>query len=218
MNFKALYEGEAEANKPDSRTSEHPSRLRPPSQSSPLATSPSDIADPSPISTSSNSTDTTNIDETEVQHEESEATPQPPRTTDAEPPDVNDGLTRKLSDTSQNGERAALQLETKHAAENALKPRSDEDEQPSSVIHAPLGFDAFVRDPSRLQNERRKLITVQAGKRQSPPSVRRTTPTPSQPSESSTAVSQPEENAEMQKVRTGTRVDFNCAHTNVEGT
>ena len=44
--------------------------------------------------------------------------------------------------------KAALiitQLETKEAAAQASKPRSDEDEQPSSVIHAPQGFDAFVR-------------------------------------------------------------------------
>lgn len=53
---------------------------------------------------------------------------------------------RSLSGDFQNGDRVNLQLETKAAAENALMPRSDEDEQPSSVIHAPQGFYAFVRD------------------------------------------------------------------------
>lgn len=59
---------------------------------------------------------------------------------------VENHVAPKPSDSSQNGDRMSLQLETKQAAEDAFKPRSDEDEQPSSVIHAPQGFDAFVRD------------------------------------------------------------------------
>lgn len=133
------------------RSSDHSHYLHPPSQSSPLASSPSDIADPSPISTSSDSTDTTHIDDTELQPEESESTPQPTAALDASNQDGEEPPSQKPAESSQPGERVdrvSLQLETKNAAEDALRPRSDEDEQPSSVIHAPQGFEAFVSDPS----------------------------------------------------------------------
>lgn len=35
-------------------------------------------------------------------------------------------------------------LETKIAGDIARRPRSDEDEEPDSVIHAPEGFQPFV--------------------------------------------------------------------------
>ena len=87
-----------------------------------MVSSPSDIADPSPIAPSSNGTDTTDIDDTGIENEDQDPTPEPPKF--AEP---------------------ALRLETANASVDALRPRSDEDEQPSSVIHAPQGFDVFVR-------------------------------------------------------------------------
>ena len=63
------------------RSSESAGRLHPSNSfSSPLATSsPSDIADPSPISTSSNGTDTTNIDDTAIENEDDLPTPEPPK-------------------------------------------------------------------------------------------------------------------------------------------
>ena len=48
-------------------------------------------------------------------------------------------------------------LETVNAAVEASKPRSDEDEQPRSVIHAPQGFDAFVRQSMRAGTRSRRL-------------------------------------------------------------
>lgn len=125
---------------------EHARSLHPPNQSSPLASSPSDIPDPSPIATSSNGTDTTDIDDTGIENEDLDPTPMPP-----EPP-------APLRSTEP-----ALKLETANAASDARKPRSDDDEQPSSVIHAPQGFDAFHR--------------------QSPPSLHRSMPTSSQASD-----------------------------------
>lgn len=46
-----------------------------PNQMSPVASTPSDIPDPSPITSSSNGTDGTDIDETAVETEDSESTP-----------------------------------------------------------------------------------------------------------------------------------------------
>lgn len=40
------------------------------------------------------------------------------------------------------------QLETERAGNDPRQPRSDEDEQPNSVIHAPQGFESFVILPS----------------------------------------------------------------------
>ncbi|KAL9098705.1 MAG: hypothetical protein Q9163_005684 [Psora crenata] len=136
------------------------SHLHPPHHSSPLAaSSPSDIADPSPIATSSNGTDTTDIDDTAIENEDADATPEPPKSA-----------------------KPGLELETVKAAAEASRPRSDEDDQPSSVIHAPQGFDAFVRIPLAKSTER--LLADQAKKhRRSPPSIRRSTPTPSQRSD-----------------------------------
>ena len=59
------------------RPSDHSTFLHPPNQSSPLTSSPSDIADPSPIATSSNGTDTTDIDDTGLATEESDSQPKP---------------------------------------------------------------------------------------------------------------------------------------------
>lgn len=50
---------------------------------SPLASSPSDIADPSPIATSSSGTDTTDIDDTGEAREDLDPTPQPPKTAES---------------------------------------------------------------------------------------------------------------------------------------
>lgn len=106
-------------------SNEYTSSLHPPPNQSPYTSSPSDIADPSPIATSSNAsngTDTTDIDDTGIENEDADPTPEPPKSTEP-----------------------VLRLETKNAASDALRPRSDEDEQPSSVIHAPQGFEAFHR-------------------------------------------------------------------------
>ncbi|KAL9129960.1 MAG: hypothetical protein Q9217_001718 [Psora testacea] len=98
------------------------SHLHPPHHLSPLAaSSPSDIADPSPIATSSNGTDTTDIDDTAIENEDDDATPEPPKSA-----------------------KPSLELETANAAADVSKPGPDDDEQPSSVIHAPQGFDAFL--------------------------------------------------------------------------
>ncbi|KAL8911166.1 MAG: hypothetical protein Q9171_003621 [Xanthocarpia ochracea] len=119
--------------------------LQPPPQS-PLVSSPSDIADPSPIAPSSNGTD---FDETalELEVETSEARPEPRRRSTETTPLLRQG-------------EPELKLDTGYATANSLRPRSDEDEQPTSVIHAPQGFEAFHS-------------------RSSPPSIRCSTPTPS---------------------------------------
>ncbi|KAL9632638.1 MAG: hypothetical protein Q9164_005193 [Protoblastenia rupestris] len=155
---------ESPINRPMS--SEFTGHLHAPTQSSPLAaSSPSDIADPSPIATSSNGTDTTDIDDTAIENDDADATPEPPKSA-----------------------KPGLELETANAAAQASKPRSDEDEQPSSVIHAPQGFDAFVG----LRTTQGDSQAEQSIARQSPPSVRRSTPIPSQRSEI-IIVSPPEE-------------------------
>ena len=58
-------------------------------------------------------------------------------------------------------------LETKLAGDNARRPRSDEDEQPDSVIHAPQGFPLFVStvmvfllSVSHTSTERTKIASV----------------------------------------------------------
>ncbi|CAF9911069.1 MAG: hypothetical protein ALECFALPRED_007068 [Alectoria fallacina] len=143
-------------------SNEHARSLHPPNQSSPLASSPSDIPDPSPIATSSNGTDTTDIDDTGIENEDLDPTQVPPE-----------------APAPSRSTEPALKLETANAASDARKPRSDEDEQPSSVIHAPQGFDTFHR--------------------QSPPSLRRSTPTPSQASDI-VIVPPPEDNAGGKKI------------------
>ncbi|KAL8995386.1 MAG: hypothetical protein Q9169_004863 [Polycauliona sp. 2 TL-2023] len=129
-----------------SSSSDNSNYLQPPLHS-PMVSSPSDIADPSPIAPSSNGTD---FDETGLEPEEVEHKEERP-----------DPLRRNTENTPllRQGE-PELKLDTNYAATNHLRPRSDEDEQPTSVIHAPQGFEAFHT-------------------RRSPPSVRRTTPTPS---------------------------------------
>ncbi len=52
------------------RPSDQSTFLHPPNPLSPLASSPSDIADPSPIAPSSNGTDTTDIDDSGIATEE----------------------------------------------------------------------------------------------------------------------------------------------------
>lgn len=59
-------------------------------------------------------------------------------------------------------------LETKLAGDNARRPRSDEDEEPDSVIHAPQGFPSFVSmlietflSASYSSTERTEIASVQ---------------------------------------------------------
>lgn len=146
-------------------SNEYARSLHPPNQSSPLASSPSDIPDPSPIATSSTGTDTTDIDDTCMENEDLDPTPMP-----SEPP-----VPRAPSRSTE----PALKLETANAASDAQKPRSDDDERPSSVIHAPQGFDAFHG--------------------QSPSSLHRSMPTASQASDI-VIVPPPEDNREEKKV------------------
>ena len=56
------------------RSSDNASQFLQPNQTSPIASSPSDIPDPSPIAPSSNGTDGTDIDDTAVETEEAELT------------------------------------------------------------------------------------------------------------------------------------------------
>lgn len=129
--------------------------LQPPIQS-PHLSSPSDYTDPSPIAPSSNGTD---FDDTGLEPEDIEPRPEPhdsPLRNPLQDPDVTPSI--------RQGELTELKLDTKTAAANNLRPRSDEDEQPTSVIHAPQGFEPFHT-------------------RRSPPSIRRSTPTPSQRSD-----------------------------------
>ncbi|MCJ1300251.1 hypothetical protein MMC08_003046 [Hypocenomyce scalaris] len=132
------------------RSSELPSSsLHPPPPSSPnIASSPSDIADPSPIAPSSNGTDTTDIDDAAAEIEEPTSAPQE----------------QSASTAASKPPESELKLETKLAGDNARRARSDEDEQPDSVIHAPQGFALFSA-------------------RKSPPSRRHSTPSPSQRSD-----------------------------------
>ena len=128
---------------PSYRSSDFSTRLHPPSQISPHSSSPTtDIADPSPIATSSNGTDGTDIDDTGIESEDSETQDSDHSGTNNRDP--GDGPTPRWSVRLTPAGKGGLQLETKNAGEQARKPRSDEDEQPSSVIHAPQGFDAFV--------------------------------------------------------------------------
>ncbi|MCJ1228219.1 hypothetical protein MMC12_004880 [Toensbergia leucococca] len=145
-----------------SMASEYSNSLHPPAQSSPLASSPSDIADPSPIATSSNGTDTTDIDdtvvETEVDREDEDPTPEPPA---SRVPELE------------------LKIDTRDASINFIRPGSDEDDQPNSVIHAPQGFSGFHA-------------------RRSPQEIRRSTPTPSERPDI-TIASPPSEDREVVK-------------------
>ncbi|KAL8839213.1 MAG: hypothetical protein Q9170_001819 [Blastenia crenularia] len=135
-------------------SSDNSNFLQPPVHS-PLLSSASDIADPSPIAPSSNGTD---FDDTGLESE------------DVEPGSERQyGSYRDQGDSEstpslRQGESTELKLDTKTAVDNNLRPRSDEDEQPTSVIHAPQGFEGFHT-------------------RRSPPSIRRSTPTPSQRSD-----------------------------------
>ncbi|KAI4118655.1 MAG: hypothetical protein LQ345_001347 [Seirophora villosa] len=111
---------------------------------SPLVSSPSDIADPSPIAPSSNGTD---FDDTALDTEDAEPRPESPESVQQHPlrdPHRDPDTTPSL----KHGELGELKLDTTSAAVNSLRPRSDEDEQPTSVIHAPQGFEAFKRTRS----------------------------------------------------------------------
>ncbi|MCJ1291661.1 hypothetical protein MMC34_003206 [Xylographa carneopallida] len=123
--------------------------LQPQPQYSPLVSSPShsNVADNSPIAPSSTGTDTTDIDDTTIEEEDAHVEATPP--------------------TKQNMDafhaEGSLKLKTKDAAGNDFMPSSAEDEPPSSVIHAPKGFELFHARTS--------------------PTIRRSTPTPSQRSD-----------------------------------
>ncbi|KAL9615600.1 MAG: hypothetical protein Q9204_008742, partial [Flavoplaca sp. TL-2023a] len=115
-------------------SSDNSNYLQPPLQS-PMVSSPSDIADPSPIAPSSNGTD---FDETGLDPDEVEQREERP-----------DSVRRSTETTpSLRQSEPELKLDTEYAAASNLRPRSDEDEQPTSVIHAPQGFEAFVSVPS----------------------------------------------------------------------
>ncbi|KAI4216680.1 MAG: hypothetical protein LQ351_001169 [Letrouitia transgressa] len=113
-----------------SNSSDNSNFLHPPGPPSPLASSPSDIVDPSPIAPSSNGTDfeDTVIEQEEVEHLE------PLREEPREDLDSTPSL--------RQGE-SGLKLDTASAPKNNIRPSSDEDEQPNSVIHAPQSFEAF---------------------------------------------------------------------------
>ncbi|KAI4170930.1 MAG: hypothetical protein LQ343_004588 [Gyalolechia ehrenbergii] len=113
--------------------------LQPPVQS-PHLSSPSDVADPSPIAPSSNGTD---FDDTAFEPEDVEPRPE------AQDFPLRDSLKDPEATPSiRQGELTELKLDTETAAANNLRPRSDEDEQPTSVIHAPQGFEPFNRTRS----------------------------------------------------------------------
>ncbi|KAI4121187.1 MAG: hypothetical protein LQ338_006509 [Usnochroma carphineum] len=123
-------------------SSDNSTHLQPPALS-PLVSSPStDIADPSPIAPSSNGTefDETGLETEEVQPrlELAESSLQAPLRDAFRDPDATPSL--------KQGEP----VELKTAAANSLRPRSDEDEQPTSVIHAPQGFEAFRSDATTI--------------------------------------------------------------------
>ncbi|KAL9595564.1 MAG: hypothetical protein Q9219_006360 [cf. Caloplaca sp. 3 TL-2023] len=139
---------------------------------SPIRSS-TDIADPSPIAPSSNGTD---FDDTGLDAEELERSTQTP---DSSLPDPQEDP--EATPSLKQGELTELKLDTRTATANSLRPRSDEDEQPTSVIHAPQGFEAFVNIASR-PCQYQSLIVLQHTRR-SPPSIRRSTPTPSQRSD-----------------------------------
>ncbi|KAL9044285.1 MAG: hypothetical protein Q9214_002564 [Letrouitia sp. 1 TL-2023] len=119
-------------------SSDNSNFLHPPGPPSPLASSPSDIVDPSPIAPSSNGTDfeDTVIEQEEVEH--LEPLREEPREDLDSTPSLRQGESG-LKILTQS------QLDTTSAPKNNLRPSSDEDEQPNSVIHAPQSFEAFVR-------------------------------------------------------------------------
>ena len=118
-------------------------RLPPsPKNSSP---STSNIPDISPIAPSSNGTDTTDIDDTTIEEDgNSEATPQ--LRDDALSPSTDAPLkvSNRLICDSLMAAANACQLKTKDSSGNDFRPGSSEEDLPSSVIHAPKGFEAFV--------------------------------------------------------------------------
>ncbi|KAL9029397.1 MAG: hypothetical protein Q9196_002352 [Gyalolechia fulgens] len=121
------------------RSSNDSNFLQPPVQS-PRLSSPSDVTDPSPIASSSNGTD---FEDTGLEPEGVKSKSEPPTSPRREPrqdPEATPSI--------RQGELTELKLDTKTAAVNNIRPRSDEDEQPTSVIHAPQGFEPFDRTRS----------------------------------------------------------------------
>ena len=146
FEFFRLWTAQTDMN----RHSDPSGHLYPPqSQRSPMASNSSDICDPSPVAPSSNGTDTTEIDDSAIDLDDADVTPQPQAT------------------ASLESQGPQLKLETADGSENVLKPASAEDDQPSSVIHVPRSFELFHT-------------------KRSPPSIRHSTPTPSQRSDITT--------------------------------
>ncbi|KAL8936940.1 MAG: hypothetical protein Q9211_003942 [Gyalolechia sp. 1 TL-2023] len=119
-----------------SSTSSNDSNFLQPPVQSPRLSSPSDVTDPSPIASSSNGTD---FEDTGLEPEGVKSKSEPPTSPRREPrqdPEATPSI--------RQGELTELKLDTKTAAVNNIRPRSDEDEQPTSVIHAPQGFEPFV--------------------------------------------------------------------------
>ncbi|MCJ1403446.1 hypothetical protein MMC11_006669 [Xylographa trunciseda] len=142
--------------------------LQPQPQYSPQIGSPShsNVADNSPIAPSSTGTDSTDIDDTTIEEEDPNA--------------------KTIPSIRQNADASLvegpLKLKTKDSAGNDFRPSSAEDEPPSSVIHAPKGFEAFHA-------------------RTSPPTIRRSTPTPSQRSDTTTLSASPNEEYSGKKLQ-----------------
>ncbi|KAI9872867.1 MAG: hypothetical protein M1830_001103 [Pleopsidium flavum] len=133
------------------RATEKADKLQPPQPTSPNpSSSPSDVPDPSPIAPSSNGTEGTDIDDSVMENEDQTQI-------------INSSSTRPLPRNSVLMQ-PELTIKTSNPTVTTLKQRSDEDEQPQSVIHAPPGFGDFTVRGSAL-------------------SLRRSTPSPSQRSD-----------------------------------
>ncbi|KZF21955.1 hypothetical protein L228DRAFT_268463 [Xylona heveae TC161] len=126
-----------------SNMSNHQGSSLNPNASSKRVSDSSDLAGPSP--STSNGTEVTEIDDLVVEAEQ----PEPPLPEAKEPP-------------TTEAPQAGLTIKTDDAVTG--RPRSDSDEPPQSVIHAPPGFGQFIE-------------------KKSPPRPSRSTPSPSQRSD-----------------------------------
>jgi hypothetical protein len=124
--------------------SEKTAHLAPPSPNA-----PENFVDPSPVA-SSTGTDFTDVDEA-LENNDTETTK--PQTASQIKSPVQTELKVHTSGSAARREKRSLtsrKIETAKHVSTPYPPRSDEDEPPQSVIHAPPGFGRFV---SPLQHQ-----------------------------------------------------------------
>jgi hypothetical protein len=131
--------------------SERQAHLAPPSPNAPES-----IVDPSPVAPSSTGTDFTDVDEV---LENNDKEPTKPQATSSVKSPIQAELKVHMSrlGVSKLEALADMQkIETAKQTRTSYPPRSDEDEPPQSVIHAPAGFGRFVSPMRGTSNRMRK--------------------------------------------------------------